>query len=421
MNEPLLSSRSRSEVRARTAHRLPCSALLGFFNALGRADATAQLVTELEPVQIDQSEPRNEEEQTTQQQLLVPAPTPTSQVPRAGPHTSPPPRPELDRRYVARVIVRAALTSSAAVGGSAVVRLLQALLAAVILAKSSTETCDNADLLRIWLLVYAARCCALAHLLYSRHRLYARGATRRAGGVAQLYRARVRAEHLKARLDSLGTVWFVLGSLWLFGSVDCAAAAPTLTQLVLSYLLLGFVSLFVPIFFFGALCGCLPCILPLLSRHLAPAAGEPDAFAWISDLPCHEFVRAADEDEQASASEQGQAEECNDSDSVHSAGSSPGCGGWLGKRRIEAEDAQCVVCLGSYTHGTRVRQLPCTHHFDQPCIDTWLRVNASCPLCKAKVGPRANAEDGEEDEHTSREAYLAAAVRGGDDILAVLV
>ncbi len=108
---------------------------------------------------------------------------------------------------MARVIVRAALTSDAAVGGAAVVRVLQALLVVGTLARARAETCDNADLLRVWLLAYGARCGALAQLLWSRHRLYAAGAAARAGGPAPLARARLRAEHCKARLDSLGTVW----------------------------------------------------------------------------------------------------------------------------------------------------------------------------------------------------------------------
>ena len=106
------------------------------------------------------------------------------------------------------------------------------------------------------------------------------------------------------------------------------------------------------------------------------------------------------------------------------AGGAP-VGGLLGKRYIAAEDAACAVCLGAYGsassgEGSRVALLPCGHHFHAPCIATWLRVNASCPLCKAALGPRA-AADGDEDPHEVREAYLRAAVRGGDDLLSVLV
>ncbi len=126
-----------------------------------------------------------------------------------SPAPTPPPalRPQLDRRHVARVIVRAALTSDVAVASAAVVRILQALLAFIVLFRSRDEQCDNADLLRVWLALYAGRCGALAHLLHHRHRLYRAGAAARAGGQQALHRQRLKAEHAKSRLDSLGTVW----------------------------------------------------------------------------------------------------------------------------------------------------------------------------------------------------------------------
>ena len=369
---------------------------------------------------------------------------------------------------MARVCVRAALTSTAAVATSAFLRLVQALIAVVVLGKSRSETCDNGDLLRLWLLGYALRCCVLARVLYTRHRLYQRGAAARSGGAANMYRERARTEHTKARLDSLGTVSFVLGALWLFGSVDCPSAAPLLTKLTLSYLLIGFVSLFVPILFFAALVTLLPCALAFLNTYadalgLRPSDGEggADVHSWMEQLPQHSFVAATscqgdgedDHDPEAAgpssplaeqaeaAGESGELEPCaalpppgaaddgrDDAASVAAsdASSSQECphGGWLGKRHVAAEDACCCVCLGRYSPGSAVTELPpCEHHFHSSCIRTWLRVNASCPLCKARVGPAAQAEDsnGEEDEATAREAYLAAAVRGGDDLFSIIV
>jgi hypothetical protein len=338
--------------------------------------------------------------------------------------------------------------------------LLIALIAIVVLGKSRTETCDNGDLLRLWLLGYALRCCLLARVLYTRHRLYQRGAAARAGGAPNMYRERARTEHTKARLDALGTVSFVLGSLWLFGSVDCPSAAPLLTKLTLSYLLIGFVSLFVPLLFFAALVTLLPCVLAFLNTYadalgLRPSDGDAGVDArhsWMEELPQHAFVPSAtscdgdgdDTEAAAGPSSQGDIETCTpappqsqpadddghmeDSASVAASDASSSQesphGGWLGKRHVAAEDACCCVCLGRYTADSAVTELPpCDHHFHTACIRTWLRVNASCPLCKARVGPAAQQEDpnGEEDEATAREAYLAAAVRGGDDLFSIIV
>ena len=248
---------------------------------------------------------------------------------------------------------------------------------------------------------------------------------------------------------------------------DCSVRAPKLTDLAATWMLLGFASLFAPVVFFGALCCCLPPALALLNAygHLlglrgadGAASGADDPHAWIDALPVLTFVPAplpddadaaeagaaaggADAggaaaggdaaggdggDDAADASPRGVQERPASACSARSDGSGGApVGGLLGKRYIAAEDAACAVCLGAYGsasggEGSRVALLPCGHHFHAPCIATWLRVNASCPLCKAALGPRA-AADGDEDPHEVREAYLRAAVRGGDDLLSVLV
>lgn len=447
-------------------------------------------MTELEPVET------HSDEEARPPTAVVPFSRQDSATPQSRsngrPHAPPTPRSggarrrhALDRRYVARICVRAALTSTAAVFTSAVFRLVQALVATIVLARSRNETCDNADLLRLWLAGYTVRCCIIARVLYTRHRLYQRGAAQRAGGAVNMYRERARTEHCKARLDSLGTVSFVLGALWLFGSLDCPTAAPVLTHLTLAYLLIGFLSLFVPVLFFAALVTLLPCVLAVLNAYAdslglrRSGGGEgdeegPDAeYRWIEELPKHSFVAAtspvgdgstadleeggpstpelpqkpplsceneSDESPTASSPPGGGGaggEEFHDSASMagsedsgcSNASSRAACphGGWLGKRHVEAEDACCCVCLGRYVPGAAVRELPpCGHHFHANCIETWLRVNASCPLCKARVGPSADeaSEDnpyGEESPAVARDAYLAAAVRGGDDLFSVLV
>lgn len=46
----------------------------------------------------------------------------------------------------------------------------------------------------------------------------------------------------------------------------------------------------------------------------------------------------------------------------------------------------CSVCLSEFQDGESVRLLPmCNHVFHLPCIDTWLKSNSSCPLCRANI------------------------------------
>lgn len=46
----------------------------------------------------------------------------------------------------------------------------------------------------------------------------------------------------------------------------------------------------------------------------------------------------------------------------------------------------CCICLAKYVNNDELRELPCTHLFHKECVDKWLKINASCPLCKAEVG-----------------------------------
>ncbi|XP_062186775.1 RING-H2 finger protein ATL64-like [Phragmites australis] len=54
-----------------------------------------------------------------------------------------------------------------------------------------------------------------------------------------------------------------------------------------------------------------------------------------------------------------------------------------------AERAECAVCLAEFGEREAGRLLPrCGHGFHEECIATWLRVNTTCPLCRAPVATK---------------------------------
>ncbi|KAF8005638.1 hypothetical protein BT93_K0042 [Corymbia citriodora subsp. variegata] len=43
----------------------------------------------------------------------------------------------------------------------------------------------------------------------------------------------------------------------------------------------------------------------------------------------------------------------------------------------------CSICLGEYKEGEVLRLLPeCEHVFHMKCVDPWLRLHATCPVCR---------------------------------------
>ncbi|KAG9445508.1 hypothetical protein H6P81_011636 [Aristolochia fimbriata] len=52
------------------------------------------------------------------------------------------------------------------------------------------------------------------------------------------------------------------------------------------------------------------------------------------------------------------------------------------------DDSLCSICLCEYREGEMLRMLPdCHHFFHLSCVDAWLRLNASCPVCRTSPLP----------------------------------
>ncbi|KAG9454848.1 hypothetical protein H6P81_007752 [Aristolochia fimbriata] len=63
-------------------------------------------------------------------------------------------------------------------------------------------------------------------------------------------------------------------------------------------------------------------------------------------------------------------------------------GGGGGVWSSEEETSVCSICLGEYAEGEVLRRMPeCKHCFHARCVDEWLRMNASCPMCRNSPAP----------------------------------
>ncbi|CAL9249005.1 unnamed protein product [Arabidopsis halleri] len=118
-----------------------------------------------------------------------------------------------------------------------------------------------------------------------------------------------------------------------------------------------------------ALCCCLPCIIALL---YAVAGTEGVSEAELGVLPLYKF-KAFHSNEK----------------NITGPGKMvpiPTNGLCLAtERTLLAEDADCCICLSSYEDGAELHALPCNHHFHSTCIVKWLKMRATCPLCKYNI------------------------------------
>lgn len=62
------------------------------------------------------------------------------------------------------------------------------------------------------------------------------------------------------------------------------------------------------------------------------------------------------------------------------------------RRLPKPNNGPCSICLSEYQAEDTIRCIPDCHHcFHVDCIDEWLRMNATCPLCRNSPAPTPTA------------------------------
>ncbi|KAK1352879.1 Zinc finger, C3HC4 type [Heracleum sosnowskyi] len=183
-------------------------------------------------------------------------------------------------------------------------------------------------------------------------------------------------KNLESANTMFSFVWWIIGFYWV--SPDGQALIEQSPQLYwLCIIFLAFDVFFV-VFCVAlacvigiAVCCCLPCIIAVL---YAVVDQEGATREDIEKLLKYKFRRLAS------------TEKPNGEIQGPSGGVMTECGTDSPTERIlAAEDLDCCICLAAYDDGAELRELPCGHHFHCTCIDKWLHINATCPLCKYDI------------------------------------
>ncbi|XP_055901247.1 zinc finger CCCH domain-containing protein 13-like isoform X1 [Biomphalaria glabrata] len=58
-----------------------------------------------------------------------------------------------------------------------------------------------------------------------------------------------------------------------------------------------------------------------------------------------------------------------------------------GSNKVEKDSSEvrCSICLTDFKTGDEKRVLPCVHSFHVDCADKWLKMNATCPVCRLQL------------------------------------
>ncbi|WMV15130.1 hypothetical protein MTR67_008515 [Solanum verrucosum] len=66
--------------------------------------------------------------------------------------------------------------------------------------------------------------------------------------------------------------------------------------------------------------------------------------------------------------------------------------------KVLGEGINCSICLSNFEIGEEAKEMHCKHHFHSICIDKWLGINGSCPICRYKMPVDEQCEEKDEDE-----------------------
>ncbi|SPQ93456.1 RING-type domain-containing protein [Plasmodiophora brassicae] len=220
--------------------------------------------------------------------------------------------------------------------------IIELVAGCVVLATTFSTPCDVP--LKFWLIVFLLRYCIVFPQEFVRYIAHAR----------RHDELMISVQNLDKLRSSFSFVWTIMGLLWTLGSSEasCRATSPVLWYFVATLIIMHIALACSPLILLAMFCMCLPCLL-LLLRFFQPNEGMSSND--VRKLPERTF-------------------DSTGVDMTTAAGS-------------------CVICQTEFVNGDRLRHLPCNHEFHSACLDQWLVLKATCPLCRVHIGGLASRPD----------------------------
>ncbi|OIT28304.1 PREDICTED: E3 ubiquitin-protein ligase RING1-like [Nicotiana attenuata] len=81
------------------------------------------------------------------------------------------------------------------------------------------------------------------------------------------------------------------------------------------------------------------------------------------------------------------------------------------------ENGECVICLEEWGVGggdVVVKEMPCKHRFHGNCIEKWLKIHGSCPVCRYKM-PEEEGDLNNKSENRGRRREIWLSFGLGND------
>ncbi|ORZ19884.1 hypothetical protein BCR42DRAFT_410721 [Absidia repens] len=263
-------------------------------------------------------------------------------------------------------------------------------------------------------------------------------------------------DRIKSFLDLISILWFVVGNYLIFTASDqCHRDASHLFYTTLTWILLGYFLVLIPLLLCATVVFCLPCLLVAMrTMNVDYATGMVGANKnEIQSIPVYKYksstssideqqdLHHAQEQQSTSASHVSVPLPASDSTTADpppppppttttttTAAAAEAAAAAKSKKKgllsrlfsipssnknslheeeqadrfdewtmEDPADASCTICLSDYEDGDLICKLRCDHHFHRDCVHEWLALNFKCPLCQRDF----RAEKAENDDDHS--------------------